>query len=500
MSFGVDSFGVVSYGAPAAVGAPGAGSVPGATGTSTGSGTGGDASAGATSNASVAAATGTGAGSGAGGAASSSNRPTVDRAFAIIGQSNASGRGTNNQTAPAGGAYLYDNSGAFVALADPWDAGPNTYSVLDDGIPAGASSGYGSCVPGLAQSYATAGKSTLWVPANKGTTNINSWQRNLATTSLYGAMKARIDAAGGVDTIIIHLGESDAMSGTAQATFTTKMNQLVTDLIADFGCQVYLHKIHNFSGYAAGTAAIRAAIDDCWTGSSGVKPGADLDGITTNVHFVTNTDISTVVSRTFAALENVAATGGSGSSSGSGTGGAAAGAADTGPGTGTGTGSGTGGDATGQAGTPAVAGGGTGTSTGSGAGGDATGQAGTPAVVGSGTGTSTGSGTGGDALGQVAGAGNVAPATGTSTGSGTGGTPAAQASASDPGGAGTGSGSGTGGNATGGALVNAVDPGGTGTGVGSGFGGAAGQPSLTSNPKYIIKAVARRFVIQGRPS
>jgi len=474
MSFGVDSFGVVSYGAPAAVGAPGAGSVPGATGTSTGSGTGGDASAGATSNASVAAATGTGAGSGAGGAASSSNRPTVDRAFAIIGQSNASGRGTNNQTAPAGGAYLYDNSGAFVALADPWDAGPNTYSVLDDGIPAGASSGYGSCVPGLAQSYATAGKSTLWVPANKGTTNINSWQRNLATTSLYGAMKARIDAAGGVDTIIIHLGESDAMSGTAQATFTTKMNQLVTDLIADFGCQVYLHKIHNFSGYAAGTAAIRAAIDDCWTGSSGVKPGADLDGITTNVHFVTNTDISTVVSRTYAALENVAATGGSGSSSGSGTGGAAAGSADTGAGTGTSTGSGTGGDASGQAGTPAAAG--------------------------SGTGTGTGSGTGGDALGQIAGAGNVTPGTGTGAGSGTGGTPAAQASASEPGGTGTGSGSGTGGNATGGALVNAVEPGGTGTGVGSGFGGAAGQPSLTSNPKYTIKADARRFVIQGRPS
>lgn len=473
MSYGVDSFGVVSYGAPAAAGTPGAGSVPGATGTATGSGTGGDASAGA-GNASVAAATGTGTGSGTGGAASSSNRPAVDRAFAVIGQSNASGRGTNNQTAPASGAYLYDNSGAFVALADPWDAGPNTYSVLDDGIPAGAASGYGSCVPGLAQSYATAGKTTLWVPANKGTTNINGWQRNLATTSLYGAMKARIDAAGGVDTIIIHLGESDAMSGTAQATFATKMDQLVTDLIADFGCQVYLHKIHNFSGYPAGTAAIRAAIDDCWAGSSGVKPGADLDGITTNVHFVTNTDLATVVSRTYAALENVAATGGSGTSFGSGTGGVAAGGADTGAGTGSGSGSATGGDATGQAGTPAVAS--------------------------SGTGTSTGTGTGGDALGQVAGAGNVTPGTGTGTGSGTGGTPAAQASASEPGGTGTGSGSGTGGSATGGALVNAVEPGGAGTGVGSGFGGAAGQPSLNSNPKYTIKAAARRFVIQGRPS
>lgn len=227
-------------------------------------------------------------------------RPTVDSANAVIGQSNASGRGANNQVSPASGAWLYANDGQFTALADPWDGGVDTYTALDDGVSAA-----GSYIPRMAVNYANAGKTSLWVPANKSETTVLGWQRNLATPSLYGAMKARIDAAGGVDKIIIHLGESDAMNGTTQSVFVSRMNQLVVDLIADFGCDVYLQKIHSFSGYAAGCATIRAAIEEVWTGASGVKPGADLDGITASVHFSSDLELTTVADRTYAAIEQV---------------------------------------------------------------------------------------------------------------------------------------------------------------------------------------------------
>jgi len=142
---------------------------------------------------------------------------------------------------------------------------------------------------------------------------------------------------------------------------------------------------------------------------------------------------------------------------------------------------------------------GVGTGAGSGTGGDAVGQSGTPGVAGGGTGTGTGSGSGGDGVGQTVGAGTVASGTGTGTGSGTGGDPSAQNSANDPGGTGTSTGSGTGGAAIGGSPVSAAIPGASGTGIGSGTGGNAGQPLLSSNQRFIVKAAARRFVVSSHP-
>lgn len=220
--------------------------------------------------------------------------------IAVIGDSNASGRGTNNQSAPASGAFLYNNSGNVVALADPWDAGPNTYSSLDDGV-----SAMGSFVPGMANSFFSAGKTSLWVPANKGGTTTANWSRSLSTATCYGAMKARIDAAGGVDKIVICLGANDAIGAVAQATFVAQMNQLIANLTSDFpGTEIYLQKIHNFSGYGAQVTAIRAGVQEVWDGVSGVKKGADLDGITTSVHYTTNGELAAVASRTYSAINN----------------------------------------------------------------------------------------------------------------------------------------------------------------------------------------------------
>ena len=221
-----------------------------------------------------------------------------DYKIAVIGDSNASGRCTNNQPAPVGNTWLYNNSGAVVALADPWDGGPDTYSALED------TSATGSFIPRLAQHFYDAGKTTLWVPANKGGTQTSNWARSLSTTTPYGAMKARIDAAGGVDKILILLGANDAISGVSQSLFVSRMNQLVIDLLSDFpGVEVYLEKVHEFTGYGSQVTVIRAGVTEVWNGTSGVKPGADLDGISpNNVHYTTDADATAVAQRTYPTL------------------------------------------------------------------------------------------------------------------------------------------------------------------------------------------------------
>lgn len=238
--------------------------------------------------------------------ASISSLPVVDFKIAVIGDSNASGRCTNNQPAPASGTYLYDNSGNVVALADPWDGGTDTYSVLDDGA-----SAVGSFIPRLAQHYYNAGKTTLWLPANKGGTQTLDWARSTLTTTCYGAMKARIDAVGGVNKIVICLGANDAIGAVSQSTFVTRMNQLIADLKSDFpSAQLYLQKIQDFTGYGTQVQTIRAGVQQVWENNADVKRGADLDGITTSVHYTTDADAIAVGSRTYAALEgyNVIAT------------------------------------------------------------------------------------------------------------------------------------------------------------------------------------------------
>lgn len=237
-------------------------------------------------------------------AANSSVTPVaVGKAFVGVGQSNMDGRGASNQAAPAAGAYLFDSAGGFHALTDPWAGlpygGTATYSVLDDG-----GSSAGSYIPRLAQRYIDAGEPTLWIPAAKGSTSISQWARNLATTSLYGAMKARVDAAGGVDAIIWHQGENEAFGAPNQATYETNLANLVANFASDFGNPVVVvQKIHTMAGYEAGCATIRAAQENVIAaGNNGIKRGADLDGITTAVHFTTSTQLTEVADRTFVAI------------------------------------------------------------------------------------------------------------------------------------------------------------------------------------------------------
>lgn len=295
MSFGVESFGINSFGAGAAI-QNGDATAPGATLAGTSSISAGSAQGGSSSDAAAPGASLTGASSIAAGAASGGS--AYDRRIAQIGDSNSSGRGTNPQPAPGGQTYLFNNSGSVVAMADPWDAGPNTYAALDD-----STSAAGSFAVRTAKHFADAGQSTLWIPANKGGTQASNWAYSTSTTTCYGAMKARIDAAGGVDDIVIQLGANDAIGGVSQSLFKTRIEALIAALHADYpAARIYLNKIHHFTGY--NVDPIRAAVDEVWAaGLNGVLPGADFDGISpTNVHYMTDADLLEAGNRMYAAM------------------------------------------------------------------------------------------------------------------------------------------------------------------------------------------------------
>lgn len=235
--------------------------------------------------------------------------PSVNYRVVPTGDSNASGRGSYNQTNSATAAYLYDNAGNVVALADPYDGGASqTYSVLDDGVSPG-----GSYVQHLADLLDAAGKSVMVIPANKGGTQSSSWTATTAGTE-YAALKNRVNAAGGDGSdliFLIHLGANDADSSVAQATFKSRIETFVGNLNADFPlARKYLQKVHHFSGAPGGAVdTIRAGVDDVWNGSSGCLRGADLDGITTNIHYgatgvpgTCTSELNEVALRTFNAV------------------------------------------------------------------------------------------------------------------------------------------------------------------------------------------------------
>lgn len=239
--------------------------------------------------------------------------PTVDYRIVPTGDSNSSGRGSFNQTNSAAAAYLYDNAGNVVTLADPYDGGASqTYAALDDGVSPG-----GSYVQHLADLLDAAGKSVMVIPANKGGTQSSDWTTTTAGTK-YEALKNRVNAAGGDGSdlvFLIHLGANDANSSVSQATFQSRVETFVGNLNSDFPlAKKYLQKVHYFSGAPGGAVdAIRAGVDDVWNGSSGCLRGADLDGITTNIHYgatgvpgTCTSELNEVALRTFNAITSSA--------------------------------------------------------------------------------------------------------------------------------------------------------------------------------------------------
>lgn len=227
--------------------------------------------------------------------------------FIIAGQSNASGRGSNNQsyshaTVKAtrfGNNYLWSN------LDDPSDSDSGQIdTVSSDSIAAG------SLWPLLATSFMTdLSIPVAFVPCAKGGTSITAWQpgvdhQNRAT--LYGSMVYRALQVGGCKAVLWWQGETDALAGMSQATYNGHLDSLANAVAADLGVKLVPCKLQNCTGISApAQAAINAAIGEAWTDNVNVVQGPDLSGITTDdeYHLQTNQKLQDAADLWWSAIE-----------------------------------------------------------------------------------------------------------------------------------------------------------------------------------------------------
>lgn len=225
----------------------------------------------------------------------------------IGGQSNASGRGTNNQsyshaTLKAG---IYKNNYAWAELADPTDTNPTTDSVSADDNAAG------SPWPLLATLImADQGVPVAFIPAAMGGTSISDWQPGAdhqARNTLYGSMVYRALQVGGVKAVIWWQGERDAVLGTAEATYNTGLDTVANAVQTDLGVKMVVCKLQDLSAYNGGydESVVNAAIATAWGDNANVLQGPDFSDITPSVdgvHFKTDAELQTAADRWWTAI------------------------------------------------------------------------------------------------------------------------------------------------------------------------------------------------------
>lgn len=219
----------------------------------------------------------------------------VGSRFVLAGQSNSSGRGTNNQsyTGVANWASLFKNSYLWDVLADPTDdATGQVDSVSDDGTAAG------SPWPLLGTSITNnGGVPVAFIPCALGGTGIVSWLPGsdpFDRTTLFGSMAYRAivgSGAGGVEAVLMLQGETDALNGMSAATYYGHGVTFSAAIRKWMGCPVVWGKLGSSSG---GYAAIQSAIDRLVAECPDVLAAANNPSYDNDPHWVSDQSLSDV--------------------------------------------------------------------------------------------------------------------------------------------------------------------------------------------------------------
>ncbi len=229
--------------------------------------------------------------------------------YVIAGQSNASGRGENNQTYNAFNtlATLFGNDDKWRRLQDPTDSSLGQVDAISsEGLLAG-----GSIWPPLASEIVNdQGVPVAFIPTAKGLTSITQWQRNDSSPSdantLYGSMSRRINAVGGIKAVLFWQGESDAISGMSQAVYKENIVKIAEDIYRDFGVSTIVAQIGIVSGVKSENINnIRAAQKLAWNESEYILEGPilyDID-INDNVHFTTDQELAVAAERWWTSIK-----------------------------------------------------------------------------------------------------------------------------------------------------------------------------------------------------
>lgn len=171
----------------------------------------------------------------------------------LIGQSNMVGNGNARTFTPVTSdlSALYGNDNRWKHLADPYDGGGAANEIdYDSWIGA-------SLVPSLANALAAtfAGIPVGFVSAARGSSPLHgsddiAWVKRTAenhadTTNLYGNSLANARAAGGVELIVMHQGETDATNETSEDDYEADLQTLLAhyredlyDAVPLFICQI----------------------------------------------------------------------------------------------------------------------------------------------------------------------------------------------------------------------------------------------------------------------
>jgi hypothetical protein len=171
----------------------------------------------------------------------------------LIGQSNMVGNGNAHTytSVTSDLSALYGNDNQWKHLADPYDGG-GAASEVDYDSWIGA-----SLVPSLANALAAtfAGVPVGFVTAARGSSPLHgseniSWVKRTAanhadTTNLYGNSLANARAAGGVELVVMHQGETDATNETSKDDYEADLQTLLAhyredlyDTLPLFICQI----------------------------------------------------------------------------------------------------------------------------------------------------------------------------------------------------------------------------------------------------------------------
>jgi hypothetical protein len=243
-----------------------------------------------------------------GGATASKSLIGLGDVFVIAGQSNASGRGTNNQayshvTLKAG---LYGNDYVWHDLTDPTDSVTGQIdTVSSDAIAAG------SIWPLVATSYMAARSAPCeFVPCAKGGSSITDWLPGVDhqdRSTLYGSMVYRALQTG-CKAILFWQGEQDAFAGMLTATYQGHMATIVTALATDLtGVMFVAAKLHLGNTYSdAAAAQIQTAIGNIWAASyANVISGPDLSDLRSESgdHFISDSALAIVAGRWWTTLQ-----------------------------------------------------------------------------------------------------------------------------------------------------------------------------------------------------
>lgn len=211
--------------------------------------------------------------------------------FVIAGQSNGSGRGTNNQTYSHATLKASKHNGSgWLELSDP--------TASDSGAA-------GSIAPLLATKYmADKGIPVGFSNVSVGGTAISAWQKGQGN---YTTLTNRINLVGGsIKAVLWWQGEFEAGSATTQATYQTLLSDLADDIFADFGVSTVVAQIGYYrDANTTGINNVRLAQSESW-GTGNILAGPTLYDVSlvdsAGVHFTTDAEMDTAGDRWWAAI------------------------------------------------------------------------------------------------------------------------------------------------------------------------------------------------------